>query len=155
MISWSIDHIKIATEDVFIHNNKIRCQECGCNKILEFRVHTADELSWLLAPSSSSPKPSAISRIKLCATLMLIRSPACSKTLFMVCTKTEENKGSAVKNQLKMFDNIYTLAHVITWMKPWLLGANCSASSILSSTVPPTWITEMVTHLVGVEIFRK
>ena len=122
MISWSIDHIKIASEDVFIHNNKIRCQECGCNKILEFRVHTADDLSWLSAPSSS-PKPSAISRIKLCATLMLIRSPACSKTLFMVCTKTEENKGSAVKNQLKMFDNIYTSAHVITWMNP--LIARC------------------------------
>ena len=45
---------------------------------------TAEDLSWLSAPSSSSPNPSAISRIKLCATLTFKRSPACSKTLFMV-----------------------------------------------------------------------
>jgi hypothetical protein len=62
-----------------------------------FRVHTADDLSWLSAPSSSSPKPSAISRIKLCATLILTRSPACSKTLFMICKRIKLTKGFPVK----------------------------------------------------------
>lgn len=46
---------------------------------------TADDLSWLSAVSSSSPNPSAISRIKLWATFKFTRSPACSNTLFMVC----------------------------------------------------------------------
>jgi hypothetical protein len=42
--------------------------------------------------------------------------------------------------------------------RPELLdgAGSCSrdGGSILSSTVPPTWTTEMVAHLVGVKIFR-